>query len=184
MSKNSKDSPKSQTQWLIKIFLMTFFLSVIFNYLSTEIVESVNITISIIILMLVIIVGIIADIIAIAAATADEAPFHAKAADKKRGAKQSVMLIKNADRVSSILADVIGDVCGVLAGATSAFIAINIASLMNVKDVSIVTMLVTAMVTAFMVFGKGIGKHFGVENANEIVDFIGVVMSYFSFKSK
>ena len=184
LSKNSKDGSKGQSQWLMKIFLMTFCLSVVFNYLSTEVVENLNIAVSIIILILVIVISIITDIIAIAATAAEEAPFHAKAADKKRGAKQSVMIIKNADKVSSVCADVIGDVCGVLAGATSALVALNIANLLKISAVSIVTMLVTATVTAFMVFGKGIGKRFGIKNANQIVDVIGVILSYLSFTGK
>ncbi len=110
-NKASNDSSKSNKIWLIKIFIITFFLSIMFNYMSSEMVEKLNTTFSIVILILVILTGIISDLIATAVTAADEVPFHAKAADKKRGAKQSVKLIKNADKVSNVCGDVIGDIC-------------------------------------------------------------------------
>ncbi len=184
MNKESKDTSKNQSKWLFQVFLITFILSVVFNFLSTEVVENLNIYISIIILVLVLIVSIITDAIAISATAAEEAPFHAKAADKKRGAKQSVMIIKNADRVSSVCADVIGDVCGVLAGATSALLAVNIAKMVGLKDVSVITMLITAIVTALMVLGKAAGKRVGIRDANKIVDILGIFLSYLPFLKK
>ena len=126
----------------------------------------------------------ISDLIATAVTAADEAPFHAKAADKKRGAKQSVAVIKNADKVSNVCGDVIGDICGVLSGATSALISVNIATSLGKADISVITMLVTATVTASTVLGKAIGKHMGINYATEIVNVIGIVLSWFSIKKK
>ena len=135
MSKSSKDAAKSHSSWLIKIFIITFILSIIFNFLSTEVVENLNIVISIIILILVILTGVISDMIATAVTAANEAPFHAKAADKKRGAKQSVAVIKNADKVSNVCGDVIGDICGVLSGAISAIVTIKITEKMPLEEI-------------------------------------------------
>lgn len=179
----SKANSKNHSGWLVKVFFITFFLSIIFNFLSTEVVENLNIVISILILVLVLAIAVATDLIATAATAADEAPFHAKAADKKRGAKQSVMIIKNADKVSSFCADVIGDIAGVLSGATSALIAVNIANLLN-QNISITTMLMTAIVTALMVLGKAYGKHIAIVKANEIVNVIGIIISYIPFVKK
>ncbi len=181
MSKNSKDTDKSRYGWLIKIFCITFVLSIVFNYLSTQVVENLNLTFSIITLILVMFIGVVSDLIATSVTAADEAPFHAKASDKKRGAKQSVKIIKNAAKVSNVCGDVIGDICGVLSGATSALIAINIAKMMELEDISIVAMLMTAGVTAFTVLGKAVGKHLGIKKANKIVNIIGIIISYIPF---
>lgn len=180
----SKNNSSGHSMWLVKIFIITFLLSIVFNYMSTAVVENLSIAVSIIILVLVILIGVLSDLVATAVTAADEAPFHAKAADKKRGAKQAVFFIKNADRVSNVCGDVIGDICGVLSGATSALIAVNIANAMSLEDITIVTMLMTAVVTAFTVLGKGIGKHLGIKYSSKIVNIIGVVMSYIPLINK
>ena len=45
-------------------------------------------------------------------------------------------------------------------------------------------MLVTATVTATTVLGKAMGKHFGISYATRIVDILGIILSWFSFKKK
>ena len=177
---SNKNDYNDSKVWLFKIFIMTFSLSLIFNYLSTEVVEEANIIVSIIILIAVILIGIMFDLIATAATAADEVPFHAKAADKKKGAKQSVKLVKNADKVSSFCADVIGDICGILSGATSALISVNISNLLHLENIIVVTMLVTAFATSLTVFGKAVGKHMAIAKANDIIDFIGKFLAFFS----
>lgn len=177
---SNKNSSKSSKHWLIKVFLITFILSLAFNSLSTEVVENANILTSFLILVAVVLVGILFDLVATAVTAADEAPFHAKAADKKKGAKQSVKLVKNADKVSSFCADVIGDICGVLSGATSALISVSLSNLWGLKDITIVTMIVTATVTAITVWGKAIGKHLAIEKANDIIESIGKILATFS----
>lgn len=177
---SNKNESNSQHKWLIKIFFITFILSLIFNSLSTEFVENLNIIWSILILVLVILTGIVSDLIATAVTAADETPFHAKAADKKKGAKQSVKLVRNADKVSNVCGDVVGDICGVLSGATSALISVNISAALGMNDITIVTMLVTAIVTSLTVLGKGFGKHLGITRADEIVTILGKAISIFS----
>ena len=123
----------------------------------------------------------ISDAIATAVTAASEIPFHSKAADKKKGAKESVKLIKNADRVSNICGDVVGDICGVLSGATGALIATNIASVLNQEDITLTTLLVTATITALTVLGKGLGKQIGIKKCNEIIEAIGKFIAFFKF---
>lgn len=175
---------RKQRRWLVNIFIYTFVLSALFNTLSTELVENLNIWFSILLLVFVILVGILADCIATAVTAASEIPFHAKAADKKKGAKESVKLIKNADRVSNICGDVIGDICGVLSGATGALIATNLALAIGQKDITVTTLLVTATITALTVLGKGIGKQIGIKNCNEIIELLGKVIAFFKFGKK
>ena len=183
-NKNAKENDNTDRGWLLKVFLITFGLSVFFNYFTSEVVEKLNMTISIIVLMFFLLFGVMLDLVATAVTAADEAPFHAKAADKKRGAKESVKLIKNADKVSNFCADVIGDVCGVLTGATAALIAVNIANQFSLKDFTIVTMLMTATVTALTVFGKGACKKIAIRNANKIINAVGIFVSYVKIRNK
>ncbi len=177
--KNKEEEQKKQQRWLTQVFIMTFALSAIFNIISTELIERLNLVASFLVLAVVIAIGIGFDIIATSVTAASEVPFHAKAADKKKGAKDSVKLIKNAGRVSNVCADVIGDICGVLSGAIGALIATNLAAKMNLSDITVVTLIVTATITALTVFGKGVGKQIAIKNCNQIVEALGKLIATF-----
>ena len=43
-----------------------------------------------------------------------------------RGAKEAVWMVRNAEKVSSICNDVVGDICGIISGATGALIVAHI----------------------------------------------------------
>ena len=106
--KTKKNQNISQKKWLFIVFISTFTLSAIFNMLSTELVENVNnLVISFILLIIVMSVGILFDLIGTAVTAAEEVPFHAMASDKKKGAKEALALIRNADRVANVCSDVI-----------------------------------------------------------------------------
>ena len=68
------------------------------------------------ILLVIVMVGIIFDIIGVAVTSADEKPFHSMAARKVPGSQEAIKLLRNAERVSSICNDVVGDICGVVSG--------------------------------------------------------------------
>ena len=179
--KTKKKENTSPRKGLFMIFIITFALSAIFNMLSAELVENVNnMVVSVILLIIVMAVGIGFDLIGTAVTAADEVPFHAMASDKKKGAKQSLMLIKNADRVSNVCADVIGDICGVLSGATAALIAGNVAKMLGQTNITLTTLLVTATVTAFTVWSKGLFKQVAIKNSTSIISGIGKVLAIFS----
>lgn len=116
----------SKYKWVIQAFCLTFVLSILMSYITTNGISNLDIIPAILILLLVIFIGIITDIIGVAVTVADESEFHAKATKKAKGAKTSIRLIKNASKVANICADVVGDVCGVLSGAISAMIAVKL----------------------------------------------------------
>jgi len=179
--KNKKKEKTSQKKWLLIIFAVTFLLSALFNMLSTQLVEHVNnLILSFILLIVVVSIGIMFDLIGTAVTAADEVPFHAMASDKKKGAKESLKLIKNADRVSNVCADVIGDICGVLSGAIAALIAGSIAKMLGQEDITVTTLLVTATVTALTVWGKGVFKQVAIRNSTSIIKTVGRIVSIFS----
>ena len=170
----------SQRKWLFLIFATTFLMSAIFNMVSTELVENVNnLILSSILLVIVVAIGILFDVIGVAVTAADEVPFHAMASDKKKGAKESLKLIKNASRVANVCSDVIGDICGVLSGAISALIATNVAQMLGQKDITLTTLLVTATVTALTVWGKGVFKQIAIKNSTKIIQKIGKIIYFF-----
>ncbi len=179
MEKNSQEY--TTTKWFIQVFALTFVLSVVFSYISTNGVANLGILPACIVLIVVIFIGIFFDIIGVAVTVANEEEFHAKATKKVEGSKDSLKLIKNAPKVANICADVIGDICGVLSGAISALIAVKITQQLNI-DFSLQFVL-SALVSSITVGGKAIGKEIANKNATNIVHFVGKILNKFNKKS-
>jgi hypothetical protein len=118
------------------------------------------------VLMVIIVIGILFDMLGIAAAVADEVPFHAMAANRIPGAQQSISIIKNAGTVSSFAGDFVGDVCGTIAGALAIAVA---AGTRNGQFGNLTESLLVASVAALTVGGKAMGKHFALSFSKEIV---------------
>ena len=171
--KEKKDS--SEIKWFITIFITAFVLSIIFSFISTTAIEGLPLIPAILVLLLVIFVGILFDIIGVAVIVGKESDFNAMAAKKIPGAKTSLNLIKNSEKVSNICADVVGDVAGVLSGSIAALIAFNIT-----RDLGFnVQFIISAIVASLTIGGKAIGKGIAQRNTTKIVGFVGRVMRIF-----
>ena len=90
-----KKEEKPKSRWIIQSFAITFTLSLVMSYITTNGMSNLNIFFAILILIAVIFVGILTDIIVVAVTVADEAEFHDKATKKVKGSKTSIKLIKN-----------------------------------------------------------------------------------------
>lgn len=179
MKKENKKE-HSNIRWVIQSFAITFILSIIFSYISTNGVSNLSLIPAILILVFVIFLGIIFDIIGVAVTVANEHEFHAKATKKIEGSKDSIKLIKNAPKVANICADVIGDICGVLSGAISALISIKISTQFKMPfDIQFV---LSALVSALTVSGKALGKDIANKNSTAIVHKVGIILNKFSKK--
>ena len=121
-----KEEKRKNRNWVLTIFFTTILISGTISLVSDLVMERSSMVVAFIILLLIIGIGIIFDIVGMAVATADEKPFHAMAARKVKGAKQCILLLRNAERVSSICNDVVGDICGVVSGSASATIAAQV----------------------------------------------------------
>ena len=133
-----------------------------------------NILVAFLILLIIVIVGIVFDIIGVAVTSADEKPFHSMAARKVPGAHEAIKLLRNAERVSSICNDVIGDICGVVSGSASAMIAAEVLKSLNGFSWSkLITLAMSATVAALTVGGKAIGKTFAINSSTPIIHGVG-----------
>lgn len=168
--------------WILKAFLMTFFIALIFSSASNYLISKFNNTILLIVLCVIFIgIGILFDIIGTAVLTANEASFHAKSAKKIKGSKEGVYLVKNSSTIASICNDVIGDICGIVSGSVGAMLAINISTKLNVSTV-IVTLLISSIISSLTVGGKAIGKKQAIKNSDAIIFVAAKVLSKFKIK--
>lgn len=175
---------KKDHKWIISMFIITFVLALILGGASNTVIEKMNLFFAIIVLILIIFIGILFDIIGMAVATCDEAPFHAKAARKVKGAKQTLRLLKAKDKTTNFCNDLMGDMCGIISGSASALISIKISSLIGI-DVTITSLLISAIVAAATVGGKALGKKIGIKKAEDIMETVGKIVNIFTLdKSK
>ena len=177
MSKSDPASSKKERnktiKWVVTIFLVTILISGIISLVSDEIMAASSIGVAFVILMIIVLIGILFDIVGVAVTSAEEKPFHSMAARKVPGAQESIRLLRNAERVSSICIDVVGDICGVVSGSASATIAAQILSNFDFSWPQIITLLMSALCAGLTVGGKAIGKTFAIGSCTEIVTFVG-----------
>ncbi len=177
MSKSDPSTAKKQrnktVRWVVTIFLVTIFVSALISLISEEVMASSSIYVAFLILFIIVLIGILFDIIGVSVTSADETPFHAMAARKVPGAKEAIQLLRQAEKVSSICNDVVGDICGVVSGSASATIAAQVLRHFEFTWPRLVILVMSALVAGLTVGGKAIGKTFAVNSSTNIVHNVG-----------
>ena len=166
-----------KNNWIIKVFLITFILSITFTFLTNTISNNTSIIFNIIIMFLVIFIGIFFDMIGTAVLTCNEASFHAMSSKKVRGSKIAIKFIKNNNKVASFCNDIVGDICGIISGGLGAVLAISLADKFNI---TLVTIIISAVISSLTVGGKAIFKTIAIKNADNIIYFVSKILSVFS----
>ena len=172
----SKKERNKTIRWVVTIFLVTIVISGTISFVSDEIMEGSSILVAFLILLAIVLIGILFDVIGVAVTSADEKPFHSMAARKVPGGVEAIRLLRNAERVSSICNDVIGDICGVVSGSASATIAAQVLRDSEFSWPQMVTLLMSAWVAGLTVGGKAIGKTFAINSCTQIVSGVGRII--------
>ena len=165
-------------KWIVKILLITFFISFSLSFVSQMTIPKLSVTLGVLVTLLFILIGILFDIIGVAVTSADEKVFHSMNSRQVKGAKVAVKFKKNADKVASFCNDVIGDICGIISGAAATTIAVNIASSLN-ADLLFVNLTVAAIVASLTIGGKAMGKSFAINKSDIILYEFAKVISVF-----
>ena len=180
MAKTHSDASKKERSrtihWVVTVFFVTLVFSGIISLISDEVMARSGLLAAFAILLGIVLLGIIFDIIGMAVATASEKPFHSMAARKVPGAQEAIRLLRNAERVSSICNDVVGDICGVVSGSASATIAALILTHVDTLWPRAVSLGMSALVAGLTVGGKAIGKTIAVKSCTQIVHLVGRIL--------
>lgn len=180
-----KYSFKDSIRWSFVISLTTLFLSAIFSIVSTTILAGVGWGIGMIVVLIIVIIGVFFDILGLAAAAAEEKPYHSMAAEKLDGAKQAIQIVRNADKFSNFCNDVVGDISGIISGTASAVVVIQLVKQFGGSEQSVfftvISVLFTGVVAALTVGGKAIGKTIAINYSTNIILKVG---KFFSFLEK
>ena len=171
-NKNKKKQKKKRIPawlaWGLEVLLLSFALTVLFCFLTVISVKNSPAYICVIVLIVLLIVNISCDVLANAIISCNPEAFHAMAAKKIKGAKRSVFFCRNATKLSSIFADVIGDICGIVSGAAGTALIVHFAMTGSVYEI-VVSIGVSAVIGALTVGGKAIFKHFAIKYNKRIV---------------
>ena len=163
--------------WNLIVFILSFSLALLFSFLTNKLSNNASNLIMILLILLVIAIGIIFDMIGVAVLTAKESTFRAMSSKKIKGAKIATKLIRNNVRVASFCNDIIGDICGIVSGGLGAVLAI---SMSNYIDITIATIITSAIISALTVTGKAIFKTVAVKKADNILFLASKLMSIFN----
>ncbi len=176
-SKSKKKEP-SKYRWVLTAFSLAVCVSAALTLASEALLKEAGLLIAVLILILFIGLGIVFDIVGMAVTTADARPFHSMAAHKEKGAKEALALLRNADRVSSVCNDVVGDICGIVSGATGAVIVTRLQSGLDLESV-LISVGVTALTSGFTIGGKAMGKPFAMKQSKQVVHMAGRFLHLF-----
>lgn len=169
---------QQQPKTLALIFGLTFIIAMLFSYIFEVLLSDVPLLAAFLLLIVIIIIGIIFDGIGNAVVAVDEVTFHSMAAAKVRGAKESIILIRNAPMVANLFNDVIGDICGIISGSTATAIVLAVEEGFGVKSI-LLSIAMSGFTASLTVGGKALGKGFAIARARYIVYDVGVMMYYF-----
>ena len=156
-SKDKNGGKKSGRGWALRVFVLAVVLSALLSFFSTTALEGTGYVVAALVLAVFIGLGIVFDMIGVAVTAADPKPFHSMAAHKEKGAKAAIRLLQNANQVSSVCNDVVGDICGIVSGSTAAVIVTHLQ-----RDLSTTSVLIsigaTALISGITIGGKAWAK--------------------------
>jgi hypothetical protein len=158
------------------IALFTFLVAILVTLISQSGINYLSLLPAILILFFIIFIGIISDMIGVAATAAEKSSFNARAAKKVTGAREGLYLVRHANRVSSFMCDIVGDICGTVSGALSVVVFIRIFNNFGGSDL-LASLIIIGLVAALTVGGKAFFKTYGIKRADNIIFFVGKALA-------
>lgn len=166
-------------KWIATVTITAFTISFGLSFVSEMTIPNLSLVLGIIVTLLFVLLGILFDIVGVSVTTADEAVFHSMNSRKVKGAKVAVKFKKNADKVSSFCCDVIGDICGIISGASATTIAAILVTQFKFNAL-ITSLTVAAIIAALTIGGKAIGKSFAINKSDIILyEFAKIVSNFY-----
>lgn len=166
--------------WYLEVFVLSLTLCFIFAILSQLMLMHANLALALFLILILIVVSVVFDMIGVAVAASNIKPFLEMNRHRRRGVVQAIWLVKNADRVSSVCADVVGDICSILSGAGGVAISIILVSKAPGLGNAILSTLVSSLIAALTVLGKALGKSYALNYSTAVILQTGKFLSLFT----
>ena len=97
---------------------------------------------------------------------------------KVKGARESISVIRHAPQLANLCCDVIGDIAGIISGATTTLIVSELVAKFNLSGI-LPSLILTGIVSSLTIGGKAMSKGISMNNGNSIVFTVGKIMSVF-----
>jgi CBS domain containing-hemolysin-like protein len=180
-----KTTLRGALPFILTVAALTFPISGVFDT-ATVFLNQAPWYVGLAIVLGIVFVGALFDMLGVASAAARETPFHAMASKRVFGARRAIQIIRNAEKVSSICSDVIGDIAGVLSGAGSLAVAVQLSEAFEVRggyrELAVIG--VTALTTSLTVGAKAIGKTIAIQSPTPIILFAARVVETLSMSRR
>ena len=169
---------KVNVKWICQIAIISFTISFGLSFVSEIAIPNLSVVWGILLTLAFVFVGILFDIVGVSVTGADEKVFHSMNSRQVKGSKVAVIFKKNADKVSSFCCDVIGDICGIVSGASASAVSVGLATTFN-WNLLIVSLTVAAVVASLTIGGKACGKSFAINKSDVILYEFAKFISFF-----
>ncbi len=176
LADKDKKKKKKQGSWPLRVFLLAVALSAVLSFFSSTALEGADYAVAIIVLAVFIGLGIIFDMVGVAVTAADPKPFHSMAAHKEKGGREAIRLLQNANQVSSVCNDVVGDICGIVSGSTAAVIVVQLQRDFSTTSI-LISIGVTALISGITIGGKALGKSVAINDCTKVVYRVARIMN-------
>jgi CBS domain containing-hemolysin-like protein len=167
-----KATLKGSLSFILTVAVLSFPIGGVFDT-ATIFLDQVPWYVGALMVFLIVLIGAAFDMIGVAAAAARETPFHAMAAKRVFGARQAIVIVRNAEKVSSLASDVVGDIAGVLSGAGALAVAVQLGHAIHAHGWhnELVIIVLTALVTSVTIGAKAVGKTIAIQSPTPIILF-------------
>lgn len=181
-AKEQKSFFKEYLRWPLIVLFTALIISLSFSVMSEIALDGATLAVAISVIVVFMCISVITDIIGVAITAVDITPFRSMSAKKVKGAKEAIVLIKNADKVASVVADILGDICGILSGAAGAVVT-NLFLVGVTEDMQqiFIASIVSAVIASIIIFGKALGKKFALNHCDSIVLLLGKFVKIVTF---
>lgn len=183
VKKTSAKIELKRYRWAIKIFVLAICLSSLFSLLSQTILSSMGVVMAVVTIVFFIFISVVFDMVGTAITCAEECYFLEHSGEK--GATVALAMKRNSEKVCSFCNDVIGDICGILSGASGACVILGLTkTLTNGLLIVLVSSLVSALIAGLTIFSKALMKSYAINNANKFILKIGRMLENTLFFKK
>ena len=169
---------KVNVKWICQIAIISFTISFGLSFVSEMAIPNLSVIFGILLTLAFVAIGIVFDIVGVAVTGADEKVFHSMNSRQVKGSKVAVLFKKNANKVASFGNDVIGDICGIVSGASASAVSISLATSFG-WNLLIVSLTVAAIVASLTIGGKACGKSFAINKSDVILYEFAKFISFF-----
>ena len=174
-------SGKGAWLWVSKISLLAFSISLFLSLLSSLVLEKSGLIVATFLLFIFMTLNVLPDMIGLAITSFQTE--NLKKIENKQVQDKCLLLVKNSDKVSSILCDVIGDICGILCGVSGTIITAHFVLRVEILSLKIfIGAGVSATIAGLTVLFKAISKNYAVKNSEKIVRKVGEFLCFKSSK--